>query len=73
MVGLVLTRLIGTDEITGEITTIEGHKLYYSFNKLIDDDMKYGRDNKRAYQLLRTLTKTSPRSISIKKIIMENH
>ena len=27
--------------------------------------MKYGRHNKRAYQTLRTLTKTSPKSISI--------
>ena len=33
--------------------------------KLIYDDMKYGRHNKQTYQILRTLTKISPRSTSI--------
>ena len=28
--------------------------------KSIDDDIKYGRYNKRAHQIRRTLTKTSP-------------
>ena len=33
--------------------------------KSIDDDMKHGRHNKRAYETLKMLTKTTPRSISI--------
>ena len=33
--------------------------------KSIDDDMRHGRHNKWAYETLRTLTKTTPRSTSI--------
>ena len=33
--------------------------------KSIDDDMKHGRHNKRAYETLKILTKTTPRSTSI--------
>ena len=33
--------------------------------KLIDEDMKYGRSSKRAYEILRTLTKTAHRQSSI--------
>ena len=33
--------------------------------KSIDDDMKHGRHNKRAYETLKMLTKTTPRSTSI--------
>ena len=33
--------------------------------KSINEDMKYGRHNKRAYQTLKSLTKTSARSTSI--------
>ena len=33
--------------------------------KYIDDDMRHGVHNKRAYEILRTLTKITPRSTSI--------
>ena len=33
--------------------------------KSIDDDIKHGRHNKRAYETLKILTKTTPRSTSI--------
>ena len=33
--------------------------------KSICDDMRHGRHNKRAYETLSTLTKTTPRSTSI--------
>ena len=32
--------------------------------KSINDDMRHGRHNKRAYATLRTITKTTPRSTS---------